>query len=115
MSDWSSDVCSSDLGPISVPMIANQLRAEGVEKIVVVSDEPGKYGGDSGLPPRTAVAHREELDRIQRELRDWKGVSLLISDQTCPAAKRRRSKRKLMADPPRGVVITDQGCGRAKT
>src|SRR3546814_10802224 len=101
-------------GPISVPMIANQLRAEGVEKIVVVSDEPGKYGGDSGLPPRTAVAHRDELDRIQRELRDWKGASLLIYDQTCAAEKRRRRKRKLMADQPRRVFINEQvcaGCG----
>ncbi|HET8726480.1 MAG TPA: indolepyruvate ferredoxin oxidoreductase family protein [Alphaproteobacteria bacterium] len=101
-------------GRIDVPMIANQMRAEGVEKIVVVSDEPEKYGSGSLLPAHTTIEHRRDLDRVQRDLRDWKGVSVLIYDQTCAAEKRRRRKRKLMADPPKRVFINEQvceGCG----
>jgi indolepyruvate ferredoxin oxidoreductase len=101
-------------GPLSVPMISRQLRAEGIEKIVIVTDEPDKYGRNAGFAPGTTIEHRDELERIQRELREVKGVSVIIYDQTCAAEKRRRRKRGKFPDPKRRVVINElvcEGCG----
>src|SRR3546814_8009216 len=75
ISDWSSDVCTSDLGPLDVPRIAAQLAAEGVGRIAVVSDEPQKYPTGGVFPPGTTVDHRGELDRVQREMRELAGVT----------------------------------------
>ncbi|NBB82743.1 MAG: indolepyruvate ferredoxin oxidoreductase family protein [Alphaproteobacteria bacterium] len=101
-------------GTMTVPMIAHQLKAEGVEKVVVVSDEPEKYDNLSGLPHGTPVQHRDDLDPIQKELRETPGVTVMIYDQTCAAEKRRRRKRGLMEDLNRRVVINElvcEGCG----
>src|SRR5690606_22241364 len=54
-------------GNLKVDMIARQVRAEGVERIAVVTDEPGKYDGRVSFPAGVTVHHREELDRVQRE------------------------------------------------
>ena len=84
-------------GPISVPMISRQVAAEGIDKIVVVTDEPDKYRGMAGMAPGVPVHHRDELDAVMRELRDHAGVSVLIYDQTCateaPAPQARRLSR----------------------
>ena len=101
-------------GPMTVPMITRQVAAEGVRKIVVVSDEPEKYGSDAGFEPGTTVHHRDELDRVQRDLRETPGVSVLVYDQTCAAEKRRRRKRGKFPDPQKRVVINElvcEGCG----
>jgi len=101
-------------GQLTVPMIVDQCRAEGVGKVVVVTDEPERYEGGMVLPHGVPVEHRDELDRVQRELTEWRGTSVLIYDQTCAAEKRRRRKRKLMVDPPKRVVINEavcEGCG----
>ena len=100
-------------GEVRVDAIARQMVAEGAEKVVVVSDEPEKY--PSGYLPRGVPAHhRDDLDRVQRELRDTPGVTVLVYDQTCAAEKRRRRKRGLMADPPKRAFINHlvcEGCG----
>lgn len=99
---------------LTVPHIVRQVAAEGVERIVVVTDEPDKYTGALALPSGTPVHHRRELDRVQRDLRDFAGVSALIYDQTCAAEKRRRRKRGKFPDPAKRVVINDrvcEGCG----
>jgi len=101
-------------GPIDVPMITRQVAAEGVEKIVIVTDEPDKYRGVANLAPGVPVRHRDELDAVMRELRDHPGVSALIYDQTCATEKRRRRKRNAYPDPARRVVINErvcEGCG----
>ena len=101
-------------GPLDPTAISHQVRSEGVETIWLVSDEPEKYGSASRLAPGTRIAHRRELDRIQRELREVRGVSVLIYDQTCAAEKRRRRKRGAMADPDRRAFINHrvcEGCG----
>jgi indolepyruvate ferredoxin oxidoreductase len=93
--------------------IAKSLDAEGVGRIVVVTDQPPKYQG-AKLPEGVAVHHRDELDRIQRELRETPGVTALIYDQTCATEKRRRRKRGTLADPALRVMINDlvcEGCG----
>ena len=101
-------------GPLDPPAISHQVRGEGVETIWLVSDEPEKYGSAARLAPGTRLAHRRELDRVQRELREVKGVSVLIYDQTCAAEKRRRRKRGAMVDPDRRAFINHrvcEGCG----
>jgi indolepyruvate ferredoxin oxidoreductase len=101
-------------GPISVPMITRQMAAEGIGKIVVVTDEPEKYKAMEGMAPGVPVVHRDELDRVQRELREYPNVSILIYDQTCATEKRRRRKHNAYPDPARRVVINErvcEGCG----
>ncbi|PWK65760.1 indolepyruvate ferredoxin oxidoreductase family protein [Aminobacter sp. AP02] len=101
-------------GSLSVDMIARQVRAEGVERIAVVTDEPDKYGGRSQFPSGTTFHHRDDLDLVQRELRDIKGVTVLLYDQTCAAEKRRRRKRGTFPDPDKRVFINElvcEGCG----
>ncbi|MDB5715107.1 MAG: indolepyruvate ferredoxin oxidoreductase [Sphingomonadales bacterium] len=101
-------------GPLSVPLITRQVAAEGAARIVVVTDEPEKYESVEGLAPGTTVHHRDDLDQVQRELRDTRGLTVMIYDQTCAAEKRRRRKRGLYPDPPKRVFINDlvcEGCG----
>ncbi|MDY0744382.1 indolepyruvate ferredoxin oxidoreductase family protein [Paucibacter sp. R3-3] len=102
-------------GQTSVPQIARQVEAEGVKRLVVVSDEIGKYDGHQDLfPAGTAFHDRSELDKVQRELREIEGVTVLIYDQTCAAEKRRRRKKKEFPDPPQRIFINEQvceGCG----
>ena len=101
-------------GPIDPPAISHQVRGEGVETIRLVSDEPEKYGSAARFARGTRLAHRRELDRVQRELRETPGVSVLIYDQTCAAEKRRRRKRGAMVDPDRRAFIHHrvcEGCG----
>ena len=101
-------------GELTVPQLTRQLAAERVSRIVVVTDEPGKYGRDPGFAPGVAVRHRDDLEAVQRELREQKGVSALVYDQTCAAEKRRRRKRGLYPDPARRAFINEavcEGCG----
>ncbi len=101
-------------GPLTVPILTRQLAAEGVEKIVVVSDEPEKYEGRHDLPPGTPVLHRDAVLPVQAELAAYPGVSVLVYDQTCAAEKRRRRKRGLMPDPDKRLYINPrvcEGCG----
>jgi len=101
-------------GGLTADMIAAQVRAEGVERIAVVTDEPGKYSGTAAFPIGATIHHRDELDLVQRELREVKGVSVLLYDQTCAAEKRRRRKRGTFPDPDRRVIINElvcEGCG----
>jgi len=100
-------------GPLTVERVAHSVRAEGVERIALVSDEPGRFRL-SDLPPGTTISHRRELDAIQRELREIPGVTVLIYAQACATEKRRRRKRGLLEDPQRYAVINDlvcEGCG----
>ena len=115
----------------SVAQIAHSLRAEGVVKLVVVTDDPSKYHGRThhidanparaqhqelinDLPAGIEVFHRDELDRIQREFRAIPGCTAIIYDQTCATEKRRRRKRGTLATPDKTVVINElvcEGCG----
>jgi indolepyruvate ferredoxin oxidoreductase len=101
-------------GQLSVPQITRQVAAEGAKKIVVVTDEPDKYPSDAGFAPGTDIRHRDELDAVQKELRDIEGLTILVYDQTCAAEKRRRRKRGLYPDPPKRLFINEavcEGCG----
>jgi indolepyruvate ferredoxin oxidoreductase len=94
--------------------ISQQVHAEGVRRIALVSDDPHKYPVGTEWAPGVTFHHRDQLDEVQRSLREWKGVSVLIYDQTCAAEKRRRRKRGTFPDPNRRVFINPavcEGCG----
>ena len=97
-------------GPITVEAIARSVLAEGAKRVVMVSDQP------ETLPkvPGVQSFHRNDMDRIQRELRDLHGTTVLIYQQTCATEKRRLRKRGKMEDPKRFAVINPlvcEGCG----
>ncbi len=73
-------------GPISVHAIAHAVRAEGVERIALVSDTPAAFAL-ADFPRGTTLHDRRELDAVQRELRAVPGVSVLIFAQTCAHGK----------------------------
>jgi len=104
-------------GTLKVPEMTRELDAEGAVKIVVVTDEPEKYeAGDiaSRLAKGVTVHHRDELDAIQKQMREIQGCTVIIYDQTCATEKRRRRKRGTMVDPAKRVIINElvcEGCG----
>jgi indolepyruvate ferredoxin oxidoreductase len=101
-------------GTLNPQRITNQLRAEGVERIAVVSDDIEKYGGQEPFAAHVTIHHRDDLDAVQRELREVEGVSAIVYDQTCAAEKRRRRKRDPKPRVERRVIINElvcEGCG----
>jgi indolepyruvate ferredoxin oxidoreductase len=101
-------------GPLTVPQISRQVLAEGATQVVVVTDEPEKYPLRAGFGDGVTIRHRDDLDEVQRTLRELEGTTVLIYDQTCAAEKRRRRKRGQMVDPERRVLINEavcEGCG----
>lgn len=100
-------------GELTPNQLATELLAEGVERVVVVTDNPEKYQ-EQALPTGVAVYHRERLDGVQRELRELRGVSVLIYDQMCATERRRQRKRGKLPDPDRRSFINPavcEGCG----
>jgi indolepyruvate ferredoxin oxidoreductase len=101
-------------GGLTADAIARQVRAEGVERIALVSDDPDSYPAGTAWPSAISIHHRSEMDAVQRELREVPGVTVLIYDQTCAAEKRRRRKRGTYPDPDKRVFINElvcEGCG----
>jgi len=101
-------------GILSVARITRQLEAEGVGKMVIVTNDPAKYAGITDLAPNVPIRHRDELDVVQRELREEPGVTVLIYDQVCATEARRRRKRGKMPAIAQRVVINEavcEGCG----
>ena len=101
-------------GPLNPWLISQQLHAEGVTPIMVVTDEPEKYPAGTAWAPGTTVHHRDELDAVQKRLREMPGISAVIYDQTCASEKRRRRKIGQFPDPAKRAFINDavcEGCG----
>jgi indolepyruvate ferredoxin oxidoreductase len=101
-------------GPLTVPQITRQLADEGVSRVVVVADDLGKYPLGVQWAHGVTFRHRDELDAVQRELRETEGVTALVYDQTCAAEKRRRRKRGTYPDPAERIFINElvcEGCG----
>ncbi|PRC94633.1 indolepyruvate ferredoxin oxidoreductase family protein [Solimicrobium silvestre] len=101
-------------GIISVPMMAQQMAAEGVKRIALVTEDLSRYADRSNLPGIITLHDRKDMDAVQRELREFIGASVIIYDQTCAAEKRRRRKKGQFPDPEKRLVINDavcEGCG----
>ncbi len=100
-------------GPVSVQAIAHASRAEGVARIVLVSNAPEKFSV-SEFPAGVTIHHRSELDTVQRDLRQVPGVSVLIYEQPCATELRRKRKRGQAKVPDKTVIINElvcEGCG----
>ena len=70
-------------GGFSVAQIARQVLAEGARRVVVVAEEPDSTA--AVLASGVDIRDRDELDAVQRELREIPGLTALIYDQTCAA------------------------------
>ena len=93
--------------------LAAQLEAQGVKRVVIVSETPRRYG-KTRLSPRVQVRPREDYESVMRELREVQGVTVILYDQQCAAEKRRERKRGLQDTPRKRVYINPsvcEGCG----
>ncbi|MEM0953869.1 MAG: indolepyruvate ferredoxin oxidoreductase family protein [Pseudomonadota bacterium] len=101
-------------GQLGVDDIIHQLRGEGIRRLALVSDTPDVWLGEFRDVPGFSLHHRDELEAVQRELREFEGVSIIVYVQTCAAEKRRRRKKGTLSDPARRAFINDavcEGCG----
>ncbi len=101
-------------GGMEVPELTRSLDAEGVARVMVLTEDPDKYPNDANFAPGTEVWHRDRLDEAQRILRDIPGTTVMIYDQPCAAELRRDRKRGKVADPAMRVLINEavcEGCG----
>jgi indolepyruvate ferredoxin oxidoreductase len=100
-------------GGLTPQRIAAELLAMGVGTVVGVHD-PKEEIEPHTFPAAVRLRPRDQLDAVQRELREVPGVSAIIYIQTCAAEKRRRRKRGRFPDPDRRVFINPdvcEGCG----
>jgi len=101
-------------GHLSVSDLILQLSAERVRRIALVSDNPDQWRGQFGSIVGYTLHHRDEMDALQKELREYEGTSIIVYEQTCAAEKRRRRKKGTMDDPAKRLFINDavcEGCG----
>jgi indolepyruvate ferredoxin oxidoreductase len=97
----------------SPAQILHGLAAEGVQKMALVTDDVAKYR-DVGLPTGVLVHPRTSMDTVQKEFRDYSGVSAILYDQPCATERRRLRKRGQWSDPPKRTFINAavcEGCG----
>jgi len=100
-------------GELHPANIVDQVIAEGVKHVVWVSEDPSKYSSVK-LPKGAEMRHRDDMDAIQKALRDTPGVSVIVYDQTCATELRRNRKRGKIEDPKRRILINSdvcEGCG----
>jgi indolepyruvate ferredoxin oxidoreductase len=101
-------------GPLTVWNVSQQVYAEGVRRIAVVTDDLDRYPLGASFAHGTTIHHRDDLASVQESLKSWKGTSVLIYDQTCAIEKRRRRKRGKLVDPNKRIFINEavcEGCG----
>ncbi len=100
-------------GQLEVPAISRILLEQGVKRVLITADDPGKYR-QVALPASVDVWPRERLVEAQEKLAEIPGVTVLIHDQMCAAEARRLRKRGLIESPTQRVVINQricEGCG----
>ncbi|MDZ7675384.1 MAG: indolepyruvate ferredoxin oxidoreductase family protein [Acidimicrobiales bacterium] len=105
-------------GLLEVPAMTRALEAEGVARVVVCAEDPGRYGRRVRWAPGVEVHGRDHLDTVQEELREVPGVTVIIYDQQCAAEARRLRKRGEQEEPPQRVIINEavcEGCGDCST
>ncbi|SHE78233.1 indolepyruvate ferredoxin oxidoreductase [Microbulbifer donghaiensis] len=101
-------------GELAPDMICRQVLAEGVNKVVLVMDNPDKYKGALTFPSEVTIRHRDHLPVVMKELRETEGVTVIIYDQTCATELRRKRKRGLLPKAEGRPFINElvcEGCG----
>lgn len=99
------------LHPVTV---AQQVAAEGVKRILMVSDHPDRWRGHPKMPAKVSFYHRDDLEIAEAELKATKGTTVLIYDQMCATELRRRRKRGLAPKVKERIFINSavcEGCG----
>ena len=100
-------------GQMPVAGVVKELLLEGVERVIVTSDEPERHD-PLDFPAGVDIWDRSRLDEAQRVLADVPGVTVLVHDQACAAEKRRARSRGTVPVPGFRVVINErvcEGCG----
>ena len=100
-------------GAVDADAIATMLLAEGVQRVIITSDDPGRIES-LDVPAGVDVWDRSRLDEAQRALALIPGTTVLIHDQACAAEKRRGRSRGTIETPGFRVVINEricEGCG----
>ncbi|HEU0024934.1 MAG TPA: indolepyruvate ferredoxin oxidoreductase family protein [Thermoleophilaceae bacterium] len=100
-------------GGMSVPQLTRWLELEGVKRIIVTTEDTGRYRGVE-LGPIAELRERGDLLEAQRELAEVDGVTVLIHDQECAAERRRKRKRGKAPEPAERIWINErvcEGCG----
>ncbi|GAB2978229.1 indolepyruvate ferredoxin oxidoreductase family protein [Nocardioides montaniterrae] len=100
-------------GAVQMAQLTHKLVNEGVAKVIVCADEPGRYR-KRDFPRGVDLWHRDRLDEAQRVLREIPGVTVLVYDQHCAADARRQRKRGTLPTRTKRVVINEavcEGCG----
>jgi indolepyruvate ferredoxin oxidoreductase len=101
-------------GGLPIPELTRELEADGVKRIVLLTDDIARYESRKGLADLTEVRPREDLEEVLRDLEKTPGVTIMLYDQMCAAEKRRRRNRGRMPQPIRRLVINErvcEGCG----
>ena len=110
-------------GKLTIPAITRELEANGVRRIVLLTDDLARYGvrgrgQGSTLAKMTELRPREDIEEVLAELEATPGTTVMIYDQMCAAEKRRRRNRGLMPQPVRRMMINErvcEGCGDCVT
>ncbi|HEY7990296.1 MAG TPA: indolepyruvate ferredoxin oxidoreductase family protein [Stellaceae bacterium] len=104
-------------GPLSVPQLTHQLRAEGVGQIYVLSAHPEIYK-QSDFAAGTVLKERDAIVRVQEALREIPGCTAMVYDQTCATELRRKRVRGQRPMPTERPLINSavcEGCGDCST
>ena len=103
-------------GALDLPELTKYLKSEGVEKIIVTTDDTSAYNSieKSRWEKDVEILHRDNIIDAQKKLKAIKGVTVLIHDQSCAANLRRLRKRGLAHEPKERIFINEalcEGCG----
>jgi len=104
-------------GELSISQIVSELKAEGVGRVALVSDEPDKHAAEN-YPSIVTIHPRTDMEAVQKDLREYANVSILIYEQPCATERRRLRKRGKWEDPDKRVYIHPgvcEGCGDCGT
>jgi indolepyruvate ferredoxin oxidoreductase len=94
--------------------MSEQLLAEGVKKVVIVSDQIDQVRMNGSWAASVDFFHRDKILKVQDELSQITGVTALLHVQTCATELRRRRKRKIISPRAERLYINPavcEGCG----
>ena len=95
-------------GLLTVPIVCQQVLAEGVKDISLVSDDHKKWKGK--IPKEVKLYPKEKFSEVQTALTKVKGITVLVYDQQCATEKRREIKRGIQKAPDENVWINPEVC-----